>query len=221
MSRPDFSRAYRKANEILVSSSVITTFPYSVKELIKEKSGIHCRSYSLARKRGVDMTAFGSESAVVVQFNGKVIIFYDDRKPETHIRFSMLHEFGHVVNGHDFSWTSTETYQQYELETNYFSAQLLMPEQVLREIQMRGIHISLPFLQEHFGVSKQAAEKRIATLAKTNAEWRSRAEKEFDDIIVMKYHSFISQVAPSRSFSERIEEDIELERERQMRLSYL
>ena len=61
--KPDFSRAYSKANEILVKSSAIQTFPFSPKDLVKEQTPIVCRSFKKARKYGVDITAFGSESA--------------------------------------------------------------------------------------------------------------------------------------------------------------
>ena len=41
-SKPDFQKAYIKANEILVSSKIINSFPYSATRLIKEQSNIEC-----------------------------------------------------------------------------------------------------------------------------------------------------------------------------------
>lgn len=195
--KPDFSNAYSKANEILVKSEVIDTFPYSPKSLVKEQTSTPCRSYTKARKYGVEMTNFGSESAVLMELDGRYIIFYDDTKPDTHIRFSILHELGHDVNGHSLAIkaTDTELYHRYEVETNYFAAQLLMPEQIIRELQHRGICITKKFLQEKFCVSGIAAQKRLDTLAKTNAEWRSRSEKEFDDIILLKYADFLNKIS--------------------------
>ena len=84
--KPDFSRAYSKANEILVKSSAIQTFPFSPKDLVKEQTPIVCRSFKKARKYGVDITEFGSESAIIMSFQGKKIIFYDETKPDTHNR---------------------------------------------------------------------------------------------------------------------------------------
>ncbi len=197
--KPDFASAYSKANEILVKSSVISTFPFSAKALVKEQTAIPCRSYKKAKKYGVNITDLGSESAIIVRRFDKSIIFYDETKPETHISFSMLHEMGHDVNGHDFTKKDEETYKKYEVETNYFAAQLLMPEQLIRELQRRGVRIDSVFLQRTFGVSGIAADKRIETLAKTNAEWRSRAEKEFDDIILYKYADFLNKICPIRN----------------------
>ena len=195
-SKPSFASAYSKANEILVKSRVIESFPYSIKDLISEQSKIRCRTFKKALTYGVDISDFGSESAVIFEYCGKHIIFYEDEKPMSHVDFSILHEFGHKINNHDFQKKDSETYSKYEVETNYFAAQLLMPEQILREFQRRGTKITHDFLQNRFGVSNQAADKRISTLAKTNAEWRSRMEKEFDDIILLKYTPFLDSISP-------------------------
>lgn len=196
--KPDFDKAYIKANEILIKSSVIQSFPFSPEALVKEQSMIVCRSYRTARKYGIDINDFGSESATIFRLGGKSIIFYDEEKPEPHIAFSVLHEFGHDRLEHDFSKKDEENYNKYEVETNFFAAQLLMPEQLIRELQRRGKRIECDFLQTVFGVSAQAAEKRIETLAKTNVEWHSRAEKEFDDIILFRYAGFLNKICPNQ-----------------------
>ena len=88
-----------------------------------------------------------------------------------------------------------------------------MPEQLLRELQSRGITITNPFLQSTFGVSGLAANKRLNTLAKTNSEWRSRAEREFDDIILLKYAAFLDKISPRISFYD-FDEEFEMQRKR-------
>ena len=211
--KPNFSSAYTKANEILVSSSVISTFPFSPKDLVKEKSAIPCRTYAKARSYGVDIEAFGSESAIIMELGGRRIIFYDESKPMPHVKYSILHEFGHDQNGHDLGTTDPDTCHRYEIETNFFAAQLLMPEQVLRELATRGVKIDKRFLMEHFEVSETAAQKRIDTLAKTNTEWRSRAEKEYDDVILWKFSAFMDAICPRRVTFD-FEDEYERQRER-------
>ena len=211
--KPNFAGAYSKANEILVKSSVISTFPFSPTALVKEQTPIVCRTYAKAQKYGLEMRDFGSESAVIMTMDGKYIIFYDESKPMTHVGFSILHEFGHPVNKHDFRKKDEETYNRYEVETNYFAAQLLMPEQLLRELQSRGMQITKRFLQNTFGVSEPAAERRINTLAKTNTEWYSRAEREFDDIILLKYDAFLNGICPQKATYD-FEDEFDRQRER-------
>jgi len=211
--KPNFSNAYSKANEMLVKSTIISNFPFSALDLVKEQSDIKCRTFNKALSYGVDISSFGSESAVLVHYNGKSIIFYDDEKPMNHVQFSILHELGHSINNHDLSIKDSETYGKYEVETNYFAAQLLMPEQILREFQKRGNRITRQFLQEHFKVSYHAADKRITTLAKTNVEWRSRSESEYDDIILFKYKTFLDTISPIQNvYSFEDEYSLELER---------
>lgn len=211
--KPNFAGAYSKANEILVKSSVISTFPFSPTTLVKEQTPIVCRTYAKAKKYGIEMRDFGSESAVIMTMGGKYIIFYDESKPMTHVGFSILHEFGHAVNKHDFRKKNDETYKRYEVETNYFAAQLLMPEQLLRELQSRGVYITKGFLQNAFGVSESAAEKRLTTLANTNAERYSRAEREFDDIILLKYDAFLNAICPKKATYD-FEDEFDRQRER-------
>ena len=71
--KPNFSAAYSKANEILVKSRVISTFPFSPIDLVKEQSAIKCRTYKKDRKYGIDITAFGSESATIFEYGGRII----------------------------------------------------------------------------------------------------------------------------------------------------
>ena len=213
--KPNFSVAYSRANEILATSNVISTFPYSAIDLVKEQIGIPCKSYQFAlSKYGFDARDLGSDSAIVTEMGGRYIIFYDKEKPEGHIKFSLLHELGHPANGHNLATRDPDTYQKYEVETNYFAAQLLMPEQIIRELKRRGKAITVSFLVNTFGVSATAAQKRIETLAKTNTEWRNRQEKEYDDIILLRHEQFINSICPPRTYF-NYEDEYELQRQRE------
>lgn len=108
----------------------------------------------------------------------------------------MIHEYGHRKNGHDFRNECKELYEIAEVETNYFAAQLLMPEQILREFQKRGKRIDKDFLMNTFGVSEQAAIKRIENLKKITWE-RNLLEKQYDDIILNKYMPWINSIVPN------------------------
>ena len=54
--KPDFAKAYQSTNEILVTSSVITKFPFSTKELVTKlfanQAPLVCRSYR--RQKNMD-----------------------------------------------------------------------------------------------------------------------------------------------------------------------
>ena len=105
----------------------------------------------------------------------------------------MGHELGHLQCGHDLD--NKDVYDIYEVEANFFAAQLLMPEQVIIELQNRGAMITKENLIEWFSVSKEAAEKRIATLRKIDFKRRSLEEKVVYESILLKYKSFIDKIA--------------------------
>jgi hypothetical protein len=58
----------------------------------------------------------------------------------------------------------------------------------------------------------QLNEKK--TLANTIYEWKSRAEREYDDIIILKYASMINKIAPKGQNEFDFEEEYYLQKER-------
>ena len=86
-----------------------------------------------------------------------------------------------------------------------------MPEQILRECLKRGKKLTLDFIQKSFDVSKEAAEKRIKNFRNS---WRSVQEKELDDSILLKYETFLDQIAPKKFSYYDFEHDLEIQAER-------
>ena len=198
--KPDFEKSYVTANNILVSSDAITMFPFKTKEILKKEDNIVCCTYKKAKKYNVNIEDFGSKSAVLIKQEDNKIIFYNEQESIARIKFSILHEYGHYKLGHDLDTKDEEMYKKFEVETNYFAAQLLMPEQLLRESQSRGKRITKEFLIELFEVSETAAQKRINTLNKNLS--LSEKERYFDDLIIQKYKSWLdSKVPPLNSFN--------------------
>lgn len=208
--KPDFKKAYILANNILVSSSTLEEFPVKAKRLVENDSNIKCCSYKKARKyEELNIEDLGSKSAILTTLGDKSIIFYNDSDIKTRVLFSMLHEYGHYKLGHDLS---TKDREVYEIETNYFAAQLLMPEQLLREIQIRGKRITKELLVEMFGVSNEAAERRLNTLNKNLR--LTKEEKIFDDIILEKYKTWLDRKVPLMNLANVFEDDYNKQKER-------
>lgn len=214
--KPNFRRVYERANELLVSAESIYSFPFSVKKFILEESGgVTLLSYQKAKQKyQLEVGYFGSDSAVLFQEEGRNVICYDKEKPDTHKKFSLLHEFGHIVNNHSLVCDSN-LYNTQEVETNYFTAQLLMPEQVINEFIRRGKTITIGFLVNTFGVSSVAAKKRIETLKKLSGYNRGETERIYDDIILWKFDDFINTIAPLGKELDWFEKDLSDEKERE------
>lgn len=211
--KPNFEKSYKLANDILVSSQVINSFPFSAKKLINEISDMKCVNFKKVKEYNVDIEAFGSESAVLIQQQNCKIIFYNEKEYKPRIRYSILHEGGHDKLKHAKDVTDRDLYQKQEVETNFFAAQLLMPEQLIREFQKRGKRIDINFLIETFGVSKQAAEKRIRTLNKNLN--LTQEEKIYDDLIVEKYRVWLNSKIPEVNEINMFYDDEEKQRERE------
>lgn len=215
--KPDFKKANTLANEILVASSTLVAFPVRVKAIVKEWSDIAIRPFAAAIKLGIDITAFGSKSAVLQCKEGRYIIFYNQEEGLPRIRFSLLHEFGHYQFGHKLKKYGEEEEDEYgrlEIEANCFAAQILMPEQVINELKSRGANITADFLMKYFAVSREAAQKRIETLGKCNYGWRSADEKFFDETILFKYTDFIDSILPKKNKYNSYYDEEEMQRER-------
>lgn len=199
----DFAKIYGIANEILATSAVIEEFPFKFSKLIKEQTDIRLCSYAKAlNKYNVPVKELGSGSAELTEMYGAYIIFYNNEEPEYRIRFSIGHELGHYLLDHKMNLSKDDPlYQKQETEANCFAAQLVMPEQILRQASKRGKMINIDFIMKSFDVSEKAAIKRRKTLAKYDYEWKKRAEKEYDDIILMRFAPFINKIAPIKTNS--------------------
>ena len=194
----NYKKVYSKANEYLALAPSITGFPFKAKGFVYEQSDIKLCTFRKAKEKyDIYIPMFGSESAIIQELGGAYIIFYNQDEPDYRVRFSIMHEYGHYILGHKMNLNKADRlYQTQELEANCFAAQLLMPEQILRECTTRHKKLTVDFIIESFNVSDEAADKRIKTLANTVYEWRSREEREFDDIILMRYAQKINEIAP-------------------------
>lgn len=213
--KPDFKAAKEEADLLLLSLTDPISFPFSLKSLIRSKTDLKTKSFSKAAAYGIEMEDFGSDDAVLMckEETGKNIIFYNDQiAVKNRIKFSLAHELGHYVLRHRLK--DEDYYGIFEVEANFFAAELLMPQQVIFELSRRGAIISVDNLMKWFGVSHQAAQKRIETLNKINNEYRTKDEIEIDKLIVDKFISFIDSILPNQSYSNWYEEEL-LQKERE------
>lgn len=229
---PDFRNVYEKANEILMCSSVIRTFPFAIDKVIEEETDIEIVGFNEIRKMGANPEEIlGSKDGILQEQNGRYIMFINEEMPECRKIFTKGHECGHYFLCHDLKKLNyyklkdlekfNKLYSKYEVETNMFAAQLFMPEQVLIELSKRGCHITVDFLTKTFAVSKEAAERRIKLFQKVY-EWDSSRKYKntyalsYDDLILQKFKSFIDKHSPRKNTYEYdLERELELERERQ------
>lgn len=210
---PDFRKVMEKANLILLSSNTINCFPYKVKQLLKEKTKIKlCTFEKSLNEFGIDQELFGSSDANLMLFNDMFILFYNGKVSKNRIRFSLLHEYGHYELEHNL--TCEDMYDLYEVEANFFAAQLLMPEQLINELRKRGKQITTTNLKYWFNVSEEAAKKRIETLRKIDLTKLTEEQKDIDKLILIKYSKFLDSIAPKNDYIYDVDEELDKQRVR-------
>lgn len=111
----------------------INSLPIKITEIIKQ-----CNSIKLYKNSKVDMLP-DDKNAMTIYHNNIFYIIYNDLDSSARCRFSITHEFGHIVLGHIIIDTSTyktfEVTKENESACNVFARDLLAPACVLHEIQ--------------------------------------------------------------------------------------
>lgn len=91
---------------------------------------------------------------------GLNLILYNEEKYSPRMKFTILHEIGHIRLSH------TQDGPREEIEANYFAAQVIAPNIILKEIFSRGYPLTQNLLMSAFWISKECANKKISYLRK-------------------------------------------------------
>lgn len=162
-------KGINKARKILKQSS-ITSIPINV-EAIAANFGIN------VRREPLDDTTSG----VIVIKNGRAVIGVNQDHHYYRQRFTIAHELAHfflhsdkqeVFVSSSFSFyrdtKSADRTDWYEIEANAFAAELLMPENIIKEYLERGIdldnELAIKRLARKFEVSQKALTYRLMNL---------------------------------------------------------
>lgn len=208
--KPNFENALFEANRLLIHDDLIKTFPFQAKKIVRSCSDMSIQSYRKAiEKYGFNPRDLGSKSALTVYKWGRKILLYNNEEYKPRVIWSILHELGHDRLNHPLN---PEKYSNKEIEAHFFAAQILMPEQLIIELIRRGEQITSIFLQENFGVSNEAAEKRIKTLSRINWELRTDEQKFFDECIIKKFEPFLDSIHPRIPTFDEDYEQMEIDR---------
>lgn len=193
--KPDFSKAQNEATKLLLKQEFDSLY-IDVRNFKFDKN-IYIDSiqhYSKIVGENVsNFTCSELSGCLVLKIYNFNIILYDDfetNKERKH--WGIVHEIGHIYLEH----TSDGAIE--EIEANFFAAQIVMPEPILRYIVSYKGSFNVTEIYENFNVSYEAAFKRINTLNK-NVSFYS---KSIDyDILIKKFEPIIkNKFARNNSF---------------------
>lgn len=189
--RPCFTFSKDKASELLFMQDS-NSFPIDVKKIDVKNIKLIISSfqeYSKLVNIPIDFLTNNGEYndgyiIPCIRDNTFLILYNEEIETEGRIRWTIAHEIGHVYLGHESHSNINE------IEANSFAAQLLLPQCVLKELIHKGKNVVPNYIQQKFGLSKEAAENSIAAIS---SKLDSTYKSQYDDIILEKYNDFIQR----------------------------
>lgn len=161
--KPDFSKAYNEATNLLLEQSFdslyidVRKFKFTGKKIIIDSVQHYA---NIVRRPVADFTCKEISGCCVLKKYGYNIILYDNSGCcEERKHWGIVHEVGHIYLNH----TSDGNIE--EIEANFFAAQIVTPEIVLIDFaKMQGGRLSSNDIHENFNCSIESSCKRINTL---------------------------------------------------------
>lgn len=134
----------------------VISLPFDCISLLKMK-GYVVHSYSYLKTKNYELWELCrkySDDAFCIQ--GTNIIAYNDNAPGARIRFSLMHELGHIVLQHD----NTSAVQ--EDEADYFASCILAPRIIVHQLNSaKKNHLTADDIRDYFNISITAANRVI------------------------------------------------------------
>lgn len=179
--KPRFDLITKKATDLLLELD-LTDFSTPVFKIVDEY-GIRLLPYScietqfpeIIKKYPTLMCNLNKCAGLTIKVQDIDYILYNDCDSYERIRFTISHEICHIFN-HGSLPSCTDEYNQWEIEAEFFGAQLLMPIEALIVLNM-SCSLNVELVSNLFHVSKLAAKKRInhfynyRDFIKTVADW--------------------------------------------------
>lgn len=178
MNKPDFEKCTALATELLSKQNIKGRI-LNIRNLNYDKTIVFdsIQNYATMTHRPIsdflspenqilnDGCIVSGSDVYVVLYNNQITNF-------EHLNWTLAHEVGHIYLGH------TCDDEKEEIEAHFFAAQLFMPEHSLFMMTREYGPINKYDLVEIFGVSENAAEKRIKTMQRKSCVRASKMDKE-------------------------------------------
>lgn len=168
MEKPDFSRCTAKATELLYEQDLSERI-LNIQNLKFDKDIIFDTLQSYCQLTRTPISRFASPYSNVLKdgctlrdlkTGYNVVLYNDDIFHPAHRNWTLAHEVGHIYLEHD----KDESIE--EIEAHFFASQLFMPEYTLLMMAQNYGSVDEKSLIEIFGVSYEAAAKRLNTMRK-------------------------------------------------------
>lgn len=180
MAAPNFEKCTELATELLYNQNIkdrvldIQRLNYGEKTILFDS----IQNYAYVTHRPLfdfyctDKPILRDGCLLIVENNIYIVLYNAEINYWEHLNWTLAHEIGHIYLGH------TEDGPTEEIEAHFFAAQLFMPEYSIMMMSREHGLINADDLIEIFGVSTEAASRRISTMRKKCSFRASRIDKE-------------------------------------------
>jgi len=185
MKTPDFDKVKREAIRLLSFQEHMFELAVDVKRLIFNKTVIIDSLEQYAWITGIDhdyethcKLYYGLQNGCTIRAaDGTYLILYDDHmKNKRRQNWSLAHEVGHIYLGHESDGPIEE------VEANFFAAQILAPDIVIKTLVQSGVTLTEDFLYKQFFLSREAAGRKLHYLRNTLCSQSSPLEEAVLDV---------------------------------------
>ena len=180
MIRPDFERCTALATELLYKQNIkgrildVQKLNYGEKTITFDT----IQNYALLTRSPLsnfyceDKPILKDGCLLILGNNNYLVLYNAEINYWEHLNWTLAHEIGHIYLGH------TKDEELEEIEAHFFAAQLFMPEYSLFMMSREHGRLYVWDLVEIFGVSPEAARRRLKTMNNKNIFRASSIDKE-------------------------------------------
>lgn len=159
--KPNFDKAESLARELRLLQPT-NSFSLNVEDLIFDRDICieSFENYAAATNCSVSELTQSSklkDGYTIKKGNTNIVLYNDPHCHEPRLNWTLAHEVGHIYMGH------TKDGATEEIEAHWFAAELLIPVPIIVGLLKKGIKVTNLSLMNLFGVSFEAACKKISS----------------------------------------------------------
>ena len=196
--KPRFNLCERLATDLLLDSPIYD-FPFDLRHLNVKQDIMYDTIQNYAAITQIDVSELQSENnrdGFLVIYGDTYLVLYNEFcASRERVYWTNAHETGHALLKH-----RTDGDIQ-EVEAHFLAASLIMPDAIIYALGERGIPITTDSLIRIFGVSTDAAAKKMNTLERLS--WRPFQSIYRGEELLYKFWGFIERVSFTEMLNKR------------------
>lgn len=201
MNKPNFKKAQEEAYKVLIYQQHFS-FPINPLQIKLRDCNvkiISLQEYSKKVNLNLNNLTMNGKfnDGYTYNIGNTFFIFYNDFiDTKERIVWTISHELGHIILKHKTQSNINE------VEANFFAAQLLVPQCVLKQLIKNGVNLTPQYISSKFKISYDASKHCIENLKNVMDK---DFTTEYDDIIINLFSPYILNDYSDDNFLDELE----------------